>query len=157
MKNLIYILLFFVSISGYAQKKKDLKKLGIKTIEVSENNGGKTFFDSKTTYDKNGEIIEDWNYDKQGNLKSILKIKYNNDSDPIEEQEFDGAKNLIEKRIFKYDLMGQKTEETFYDGSGKLIKKHIITYLNNGLKTEKKIYDGNNVLKSTKKYIYSTK
>ena len=72
-----------------AQKKKDIKKAGIKTITTTETQGTKSFNDSKVTYDAGGNIIEEINYDKEGNLKSTKKFKYNKDGDPIEETEYD--------------------------------------------------------------------
>ena len=77
---LAFTLMTFVC---FSQKKKEIKKLGIKSQVVTETVNGKVINDSKTVYDKNGQITEDWNYDKDGHLKSITKYTYNKDGNVI--------------------------------------------------------------------------
>ena len=77
MKYLFLISVLFLSTLSFAQKKKEIKKLGIKSQVVTETVNAKVINDSKTVYDKNGQITEDWNYDKDGHLKSITKYTYN--------------------------------------------------------------------------------
>ncbi len=140
-----------------AQKKKDIKKAGIKTITTTETQGTKSFNDSKVTYDAAGNIIEEINYDKEGNLKSTKKFKYNKDGDPIEETEYDEKNTLKEIKLTKYNALGEKTEEQYLDKDKKQFKKYIYTFSAKGFKTERKHYDANNVLISTKKYAYGYK
>lgn len=140
-----------------AQKKKDIKKAGIRTITTTETQAAKTFSDSKVTYDANGNIIEEINYDKEGNLKSTKKFKYNKEDDPIEEIEYDEKNAVKEIRLTKYNSLGEKTEEQYLDKDKKQFKKYVYTVDAKGFKTERKHYDATNTLISTKKYAYGYK
>jgi hypothetical protein len=150
------LVLFLVNFS-VAQKKKELKKYGIRNITVTETHGSKTVNDSKTTYDSNGEVIEEINYDKEGAVKTTVKYKNNKDGDVIEESEYDDKNALKEKRQYKYNGLGEKVEELVTDKDNKVIKKSVYTYDSKGFKTEKKTYDANNNLISSKKYTYVSK
>ena len=147
-----FCLIAFIST---AQKKKELKKYGIKTLIVTETQGQKTINDSKTVYNSSGLAIEETNYGKDGLLKTITKFKYNASGDVTEELEYDDKAALKEKRTFKYNALGEKTEELVCDGSGKQIKKTVYTYDLRGFKSGKQIYDANNNLVTTKKMVYS--
>lgn len=140
-----------------AQKRKEIKKAGIRTITTTETAGTKTFTDSKVTYDTGGNITEEVNYDKEGNLKSTKKYKYNKDGDPIDETEYDEKGNIREIKLTKYNASGEKTEEMFLDKDKKQFKKYVYTFDSKGFKTERKQYDGLNTLISTKKYTYGYK
>jgi len=149
------IIVLLLSFCGaFAQKKKDIKKAGIKTITTTEVHGTKTFNDSKETYDANGNKTEEVNYDKEGNLKGTKKTKYNKDGDPVEETEYDEKNNVKEIVYTKYNSLGEKTEEMYVDRDKKQFKKYVYSYDAKGFKTERKCYDGSNVLISTKKYTY---
>jgi YD repeat-containing protein len=154
-----YILIALLIMCGIcnAQKKKDIKKAGIKTITTTETQGTKTFNDSKVTYDGSGNIIEEVNYDKEGNLKSTKKFKYNKDGDPIEETEYNEKNAIKEICLTKYNSLGEKIEEMYLDSNKKQVKKYVYTFDSKGFKTERKCYDGINTLISTKKYIYGYK
>ncbi|MCE3225845.1 MAG: hypothetical protein K0S32_396 [Bacteroidetes bacterium] len=160
-KKLKYVLpvilaLFLVNVS-FGQKKKEIKKYGVRAIVVTETHGSKTVNDSKTTYDGNGEVIEEVNYDKEGTIKSTVKYKNNKDGDVVEEAEYDEKGALKEKRQYKYNGLGEKVEELVTDKDNKVLKKSVYTYDSKGFKSEKKTYDANNNLVSTKKYTYVTK
>jgi hypothetical protein len=153
----IVCVMIFLSTFCFSQKKKEIKKAGIKSISITETHGNKTITDSKLFYDSNGNILEEINHDKEGALKSITKYKYNSSGDIIEETEYDEKNILKEKRLTKYNNLGEKIEELILDKDNKQLKKNIITYDSKGFKTERKTYDANNVLVSTKKYSYSFK
>jgi hypothetical protein len=157
-KYLIFLSVFILTaVSAFSQKKKDLKKYGVRAIVVTEAHGTKTVNDSKTLYDANGEVLEEVNYDKEGNVKSTVKYKNNKDGDVIEESEFDEKNILKEKRQYKYNGLGEKIEELVLDKDNKVVKKSVYSYDSKGFKTEKKTFDANNNLVSTKKYTYITK
>ena len=101
MKHSFLLAFTLMTFVCFSQKKKEIKKLGIKSQVVTETVNGKVINDSKTVYDKNGQITEDWNYDKDGHLKSITKYTYNKDGNVIEEYEFDGKNVFKEKRVMK--------------------------------------------------------
>ncbi len=155
--SFLIIVLLISCLFCQAQKKKDIRKAGIKTITTTETQGTKSFNDSKVTYDANGNMTEEINYDKEGNLKSIKKFKYNKDGHLIEETEYDEKKDLKEVRLTKYNSLGEKTEEQYLDKDKKQFKKYIYTFSAKGFKTERKHYDANNTLISTKKYAYGYK
>lgn len=153
---LIIAFVFFAAFS-FAQKKKTIKKLGIKTITSTEITGKTTIKDNKSTYDINGQQVEEVKYDKEGKFKSLTKFKYNRDGDVTEEIEYNEAGRLTEKRTMKYDALGEKTEELVLDKDGKQIKKITYSYNSKGLRTEKKTFDAKNTLISTKKITYTFK
>jgi YD repeat-containing protein len=156
LKNLILILLALSTINSFAQKKKEIKAMGIKTITTTEIRGDKTINDNIATYNKNGQIQEEINYDKEGNLKTTTKYKYNASGDVTEEFEYDNKNVLKEKRQISYNKK-IKTEELITDKNDKIIKKYVYSYNNNGLKKERQTYDSVNTLISTKKYTYGYK
>lgn len=149
------ILIIFSFYFLIAQSKKEIRKLKIKSITVSETSNAKTNYESKALYDKNGEIVEETDFSKEGIIKSTHKYKRNKDGNVIEETEYDGRNQLIEKKEIKYNALGEKTEELSYNEANKLLKKSTIVYNNQGLKIEKKIYDASNKLTSVKKYQYT--
>lgn len=158
MARIVLCVVFFLSVAIVAaQKKKEIKKYGIRSVTTTDTRSGKTVNDSKVTYDGSGEVIEEVNYDKEGVLKSTLKYKYNKDGDALEESEYDEKGILKEKKTYKYNAMGEKVEELVTDKDNKVLKKVIHIYDSKGLKIEKKTYDGNNVLLSSKKISYGYK
>lgn len=157
MTRIFTSLLILLSFMSNAQKKKELRKYGIKSLVITDTQGNKVITDSKIIYNSLGLPVEETNYDKNGALKTITKYKYNTSGDVTEELEYDEKNNLKEKRTFKYNALEEKTEELITDSTGKQIKKIVYTYDSRGFKTTKQVYDGNNVLISSKKMIYSTK
>jgi hypothetical protein len=154
-KSIILIFIVFSFLVLYSQSKKEVKKFKIKSVIVSETIGTKTVFESKTVFDKNGETMEEVNYNKDGEVKSTHKFKRNSEGDVIEETEYDSKNALKERREVKYNSMGEKSEEYFYGADSKLIKKHSFTYNKFGLKTERKVFDASNKLIALKKYQYT--
>lgn len=154
------LLLFLVissSIPSMAQKRKDLKKLGIKSSVSTEITATGTITTSKEVYNAEGRIIEAYDYSKEGQLKSIKRYKYNREGDVTEETEFTPNNVLTEKHVYVYNAMGDKTEEITTDAVGKQKKKEVYVYDARGLKIEKKTYDAENKLVSTKRFSYLTK
>ncbi|MES2590703.1 MAG: hypothetical protein V4608_02375 [Bacteroidota bacterium] len=125
--------------SGNVKKKSTAK------FDANENKMEETYFYQNRKNQKNtDEII---------NLKTVYK--YNAHNDKVEENEFDGTTGaLIKRQIYLYNNKGEKSAEETYNADKKLIKKSTFTYDNKGLKTEKKTFNENNILESTKKYVY---
>ena len=113
MSKITYIIcfLFFLTTVSQGQNKKEVKKNNIKATTIVDLENGKTLNNKKTVFDKNGETIEESDYDKDGALKTTKKYKYNKDNDVIEEEEFVAKTNKTEKRLYKYNALGEKTEE----------------------------------------------
>ncbi|PBQ33864.1 hypothetical protein CNR22_19440 [Sphingobacteriaceae bacterium] len=157
LKYFIMLLLTFFIFCSKAQKKKEIKKYGVKTITSTKTLGARILRDEKLTYNSAGLLIEEIKYNNDGNLASILRYKYNSDEDVIEETEYNEKNVLKEKRTMVYNVLAQKTEERVVNGGGKQIKRFVYTYNSKGLRTEKKTYDAANVLVTTKKIVYGYK
>ncbi|MGZ4034897.1 MAG: hypothetical protein ACXVPU_01555 [Bacteroidia bacterium] len=122
-----------------------------------------------TKYDKNDNKVEETNFhnrelknseeksitEPKQNINTRTTNKYNANNDKTEEDTFDvSTGKLLNKQMISYNAKGEKILEEFYDGDDKLIKKTTFVYDNKGLKTEKKIFNAENVLQTTKKYVY---
>jgi predicted membrane protein len=84
-KILLFSAILFSFIYLFAQNKKEVKKNKIKTVTVTETAAGKTLNDEKTVFDKNGEVIEETSYTKEGAIKNTHKYKRNKAGDVVEE------------------------------------------------------------------------
>jgi len=127
----LFILVWAISHNLYSQSRKKVINLGIQSVtEVREDyvdSNGKETLRSTTIFDKNGNTIEEKDYDKAGKLQGRITYEYNSDNDKIKETRF---------------LPNNKVEESF-------------TYkYENGLLTERNKYDGKNTLISRRKYVY---
>lgn len=141
----------------FAQSKKEVKENKIKStlesVTIIENGKETTYKDTYTEFDKNGNIIAQTEYNRDGTIKRKVTSKYDSFKNKTEELEYEGN-HLVRKRLFSYNGNGEKTLQVTYDGSGKLLKKEVFIYNNKGLRSEKKIYDATNNLIETHKYIY---
>ncbi|MDQ3049540.1 MAG: hypothetical protein M3Q95_01510 [Bacteroidota bacterium] len=177
-------LLFIVQSDVFSQSKKDIKKYNIKstTVTVVDLAGGKEVSHIETVekYDKDGNVTEDLEYNKNGTFrkneirtynkageityeakydeKGVLLYKlvttYNVNNDKLTEQKTDGSGKIILWIKYGYDSMGDKIFELELDEKGKTLKKSMFTYDKNGLRKEKKIYNGKEELIAIKKYTY---
>lgn len=142
----------------FAQSKKDIRKNSIKGITevVTEYENGKesTHNDVSKKFDKEGEVIQEINYDKNGALKEKVLTKNNKDGDKIEEVIYDANGKQNKRFTYKYDSYGEKNEEIQYDAKNALLTKSVYIINAKGLKTEKKTYDAKGKLIQVKKYIY---
>jgi uncharacterized protein YkuJ len=156
----LIVILFPIWGSGdiFAQSKKDIRKNNIKGITeiITEYDGGKevTHNDVSRKFDKEGEVIQEINYDKNGVLKEKTLTKNNKDGDKIEETIFDANGKQSKRFAYKYDGFGQKIEEIEYDAKNILFTKSVYSNNAKGLKTERKTYDAKGKLIQVKKYIY---
>lgn len=159
VKYILFSIIVLLNLSAFSQSKKLLKehKINSETVYVTKVVDGKEveLKDSKTVYDKNGKVIEEEEYNKQGELKKTTKSKYNSDKDKIEETIYDGKGVMISRTTFIYNSSGEKVGEIEYDGKNNIVKQSITVFDSKGFKVEKKTYDGNKKLISTKKYVYT--
>lgn len=128
MKYLL-LLLLFVPIVSFAQKKSEIKDLNIISVKVVETDfeEGKTVTESETKYDSEGRIIEEKEYDSDGKLTSHKK--------------------------YEYDDHGNKKKEIHYKTNNKVLKTIEYKY-KDGLKTERTVRLPDGKIKAVKKYIY---
>lgn len=143
---------------SFAQGKKIIRKNNVKGITevITDYENGKesTHNDVVKKFDKNGETIQEINYDKNGILKEKILTKNNKDGDKVEETTFDANNKQSSRSTFKYNSDGEKIEEAKYDAKNNLQSKSVYSINKNGLKTDKKTYDAKGKLIQTKKYIY---
>ena len=147
--NYLVFLLFLFHDGVFAQKKKEIKKQGIKNVVVTQTKEGKTIFDNKTFFDNEGRVSEEINYDSLGQFKSRVKYTRNIKGDVIEELLLDPNGKTLQRNIFKYNKFQQKTEELVYNAENALLLKHSYFYDKTGLKTERKTFSGKGALVST--------
>lgn len=156
--SLIFVLLFISTKISFAQSKKDIRKNGVKgmTEVIVEYENGKevSHNDVSKKFDKEGEIILEVNYDKNGALKDKTATKFNRDGDKIEETIFDATGKQANRFVYKYNADGEKSEEIKYDSKNTLVSRSVYVINGKGLKTERKTYDVKGKLIQTKKYIY---
>jgi hypothetical protein len=155
--SLVLNFLWVFSMVCVAQSKKDIRKHKIKitteTITTFEN-GKETLRNNQfRRFDKEGQVIEEIDYDKNGKLKTKTLSKYNNLEQKTEETTFDANNKQLVREVYKYDADGEKSEEWHYNEKNELENKSIYT-LKNGLKTERKTYDSKGKLIEVKKYGY---
>jgi|ERR1035437_3820722 hypothetical protein len=157
---LVFSFLLLVSSQGevFSQKKKEIKLNKIKTTteSITETNAGKevTYKDTYSSFDKNGNILEEIKYNSDGTIKKKTVTKYDNFKNKIEETEYDGNGNVVKKQQCAYNSKGDKILEEEYDGNNKLTQKTVYIINSKGLRVEKRVYDSNNVLKKSYKITY---
>jgi hypothetical protein len=154
---LAFALLLFFTAPAFAQSKKSIKKNGVRSVSIVDLENGRNLNSHRVVYNKDGEMVEETDYDKEGNLKWVKKYKYNGDGDVIEEEENDTKNNKVEKHVYKYSSLGEKTEEQVWDGTGKIVKTHYYAYDGRGLKVERKTVDATGKTIAVKKYTYTFK
>jgi len=133
MRIVICSLLLIASIiSVYAQKKSKILENKIATIIESKEDfdvaKGRTITNGYNAFDRNGNLIEERNYDKYG--------------------------RETERLIYQYDSDNKRIKETTAKPNGTILKIEEFKY-KDGLKVEKITYYGNGKIKTRKKYNYT--
>lgn len=154
-KNLFVILFLVNGTVMFSQSKKEIKKNKIKAMMVVDVKNEQTITDRKTIFNKNGQTLEEAEYDKKGNIKKTMKYKYNKKGDEIEQEEYNNANKLVKKKITKYNSFNEKLEEETYDGNGVLQKTEIYVYDSKGLKIERKTKSPDGTITEVRKYMYT--
>jgi hypothetical protein len=129
--TLVLTALFLFNVISVAGQQKPVQPK-VKTIIVYEEKFdklvSKKLKESETTYDANGNILEDIQY-KDGKIDKHFKYVYDANNNKIKETELDPSGNIGEYSEYKY---------------------------NNNLRTEKTVYDPQGKVKSKKQYVYTT-
>ena len=103
----VIVLMFALLSSVVAQKKKEIKKLKIKSVKtmVTEMVDGKetTRQDMFERFDNNGNRTEETAYNKDGSFKKKETAKYNRENDKTEEVHYDEKGLVTKKTTFEYD------------------------------------------------------
>jgi len=74
-----------------------------------------TYKDALLNYNEKGDVIEEWNFDKKGNISKHVKFTYNAQNKKLKEVHFTSKgkeKKIVE---YTYDEKGRKTMEKHYD------------------------------------------
>ena len=156
----IRLTILFVSIAGlgFAQSKKEVKKYDILAVTetITEVVDGKevTRNDSYKKFDKDGNVLEEVNYDKTGKLKERIVRIFDRFDNKTQEITFDAANRQAKRETYKYNELGEKTEEMEFNDKNVLMTLSVFITDRRGLKTEKKVYDSKGKLVQTKKYRY---
>ncbi len=124
------MLLCMVSIS-WGQSRKTLREKGISSMTVQEyfvEEGMKDpMVETIEKYDKNGDLVELKEYDKEGAVKKWEKYVFDDDGNLVEEVFLDdkGRITRTEKNIYKEGL---RVEKHFYNNKGNLYKRKVYEY-----------------------------
>jgi hypothetical protein len=89
-----------------------------------------TYKDAVLTYNDKGDVVEEWNYDKKGNISKHIKFTYNAQNKKLKEIHFSSKGK--EKKIVEYS----------YDDKGrKILEKHIDVDMPTNIELHKFVYD----------------
>ncbi len=169
--NLKYIFcLFIIYVIGdscFAQSKKTVLKNKIKSVienvTLYENGKEVTYKESYILYNKEGQVLTETKYNKDGSIKKQETFQYATGRNMTEkiiyhQADEDQKKGIENKRTtFKYNLDNDKTEEVEYDSNSKVIQKVIYAYNNKGEKNSETSYDGEGKMKKKVNYTYNRK
>jgi len=163
MKNykntLLLFLILTVSLS-FAQSKKTIKDLKIKSVytEVTETKKDKIDFKrTKNLFDSDGNTISEIELDRDSSYKNYDTYSYNNHNDVTEHFEYDKKGRLIKKTVSNYDNLNDKLSEITYDSSNVIIEKVKIHYNNFGQKDEEITYSADEKIKKKIIFKYDNK
>lgn len=138
LKILFFINFIFFAYAGFSQyipKKKDIKDNNIQSI---------TTWDYKYTYDNKGQA-------KETKYKSSY-TKYYKNGEILEETEYEPDGTIKNKKTYKYNSSGNKIEEITYNSDGSIAQKETYKYNADGMRVEKRVLSPNDRLESGRKY-----
>jgi len=163
------VLFFLILIKPFllfSQSKKEVKNYKIKSltewITITENGKEIKYKDSFISWDKNGNITEKTDYNRDGTIKKKETAVFDSNGNKIGETLFDlktpaDKIDKNEKFTYKYDMEDNKIEEVEYDGSGKVLTKKLSSYNSYNQKTVEVTYDGNGKITKKSVYLYNSK
>ena len=133
---------FFIASSLFAQSKKQIKELKIKSmtetsILYKDGKEVSSYKSEYSTFDKEGNTTSAIEYNVDGTVKRRETTKYAG-KEKVEEivehpsaNSGDGQKKY-KKTTWKYNSSGDKTEEVDFDAAGNIIKKTTYAYNSKG-------------------------
>lgn len=155
------VLLFSGMATGYAQSKKEIKALKIKTATetvTSWESGKEVSWKSEyKAFDREGNTTERVEYNTDGSVKRKELNKFNAKGDKAEEIIIDNSGNKkpenedkYKHAVYRYNAKGDEIEDLRYDEKGTLIRKTVTSYNSKGDKIMEITTDGSGkVLKKT--------
>ncbi|HEU4719226.1 MAG TPA: hypothetical protein VFU15_15385 [Bacteroidia bacterium] len=156
---LLFLAFVFPATVSFAQSKKQIKDLKIKSVTetVTLYKDGKetsTYKASYKTFDKDGNVLSDITYNPDGSVrrqetntysgknKTVEIVEKPNPGPSSDEDDTDDSPSRYKKTAWKYNANGDKTEEVVYDASGNVVKKTTYAYSTSGDKMIEVTYDG---------------
>lgn len=128
--TLIFFVLFVICGAVNAQSKKEIKKHHIVTrteFEQRFDDGNIKVKESFRKFDTRGNLIEEIDYTKEGEVKDRKTYEFDENNNLVKEIKYEPNGNIDEIIEYKYKD-GLKTEKLEYDFKGRLIKKKTYIY-----------------------------
>ena len=159
---------FFIASSLFAQSKKQIKELKIKSVtEVSiiykDGKEVSNYKSEYSTFDKEGNTTSQIEYNVDGTVKRKESTKYAGKEkiEEIIEHPNGNSDNSPQKKYkrttWKFNSAGDKIEEVEYDASGNVLKKITCVYNAKGERVFEMEYDGTGKLLKKSAYSYDKK
>jgi hypothetical protein len=164
---LLMVVLLFTAKVG-AQSRKQAKEYKIKstteTTTLFENGKeGVTYKSSYKAFDKDGNVIEEVDYNKDGSTRKRVRTKYagKEKSEEIVENNKSAKDNSEDPKYsrttWKHNGNGDKVEETQYDQAGNIIQRTTFTYNSKGEKLMELTMDASGKIIRKEIYVYNAK
>lgn len=170
MKRALFLLAvsFFFASAAFAQSKKQIKELKIKSVtEVSiiykDGKEVSNYKSEYSTFDKEGNTTSQVEYNADGSVKRKETNKYAGKEKVEEIIEHPGGntdnspQKKYKKTTWKFNTAGDKTEEVEYDAAGNVTKKTTCAYNVKGERVFEMEYDGAGKLLKKTAYSYDKK
>ncbi len=133
MVRITGVLLMFILFGSplFAQKKTAVKESNVRSVteykqDIEKN--GPQLKESYFLYDKNGNILEEIEYDGAGKVKTHFKYQYDTNNNKIKETELSTTGKVVRTTEYKYNSNNLRTERNTYGGDGKLKSKRTYQY-----------------------------
>lgn len=130
-KILIICFCLCIGMTSFAQGKKTVKNLQIKTrtemTTLYRGNKEISFKESFKRFDAQGNEIEIYEYNEKGETTLHTAFTYNENDDIIEEITYNPNGSVFQTDKYQYTGKLKTLRET-YDGKGKLISKKVYKY-----------------------------
>jgi antitoxin component YwqK of YwqJK toxin-antitoxin module len=111
-----------------AQSGKEIKAMQIVSKETWNYTDDKSkFLETLEKFDKEGNLVEEIEYNPDRSIKKHTKWTYNGNNDKLTETEFDEKGRVISKTEYKYEG-SLRTSRKKYDEKGKLISWKIYKF-----------------------------
>lgn len=187
--SLLFFALIISQTSTLAQSKKEVRNYGISSFvetRILYENGveSKRLIKEKKAWNKNGQLILDEQYSKNGEIQSRETFVWNKDAlieetsenyrkeksakkefvkksyslqkkKVIEEKVFNEKNELMRRVTYLYNRFGDKIEEQEFSPSNELTKKVVYLYNKKGLRIEKAELDSRGIVTEKTLYEYS--
>lgn len=90
---------------------------------ITKNSNYSVYMDFIYSYDENNKLLETLSYDKDGNVKAIVKLFYDENGNIIEQNTYTPEGEIIQSTKKKYNDKGIVIEEVVIDAEGRVISK----------------------------------